>query len=156
MSTKTSNLGLTIWNDTDPVDFEEINSNFQTIDRLVSCIESGIVTTSYNGETTTDVNWYYKKYSDGVTEACAILLCNTLTCNTGTAAPYASAVSTINFPFTFSTIYNIQMNLVSETTGWIANTSVSLDRATFKVCNIVQETEATYKQVCVSVKGKIN
>ena len=48
------------------------------------------------------------------------------------------------------------MNLVSETTGWIANSSVSLDRATFKVCNIVQETEATYKQVCVSVKGKIN
>ena len=58
MSSKTSNLGLTIWNDTDPVDFEEINSNFQAIDRLVSCIESGIVTTSYNGETTTDVNWY--------------------------------------------------------------------------------------------------
>ena len=156
MSSKTSNLGLTIWNDTDPVDFEEINSNFQTIDGLANCIESGIVTVSYNGGTNTDVNWYYKKYSDGVAEACVILSYNTLTCNTGTAAPYESTVSTINFPFTFSAIYNIQMNLVSETTGWIANTSVSLDRAAFKVCNIVQETEATYKQVCVSVKGKIN
>lgn len=149
MSSKTSNLGLTIWNDTDPVDFEEINSNFQTIDGLANCIESGIVTV-------TDVNWYYKKYSDGVAEACAILSYSTLTCNTGTAAPYESAISTINFPFAFSTVYNIQMNLVSGTTGWITNTSVSLDSASFKICNIVQESASAYKQVCVSVKGKIN
>lgn len=155
MSRKTSNLGLTVWNDTDPVDFEEINSNFQTIDGLINCIESGIVTVSYNGETNADVKWYYKKYSDGIAEACAILFCNTLTCNTGTAAPYESAVSTIKFPFTFSTVYNIQTNLVSGTTGWIANTSVSLDSVSFKICNIVQETEASYKQVCVSIKGKI-
>ena len=72
MSSITSNLGLTIWNESDPVNFEDINNNFEKIDRLVNCIESGIVTSTYTGGTNPTAEWRYKKYSDGTDDMSAV------------------------------------------------------------------------------------
>ena len=61
MSSKTSKLGLTIWNDTDPVNFEEMNANFKKIDGLVNCIESGTVTSTYTAGLNSTIEWHNKK-----------------------------------------------------------------------------------------------
>ena len=59
MSTTTSNLELTKWADTDYVNFEEMNENFQKIDDSLS---DGIV------EIGTEGNWQYRKWRSGFVE----------------------------------------------------------------------------------------
>ena len=59
MPDKTKNLGLTIWNDTDYVDFEEINDNFKKLDNSSICKESGIATASYTGGLSASKNSYF-------------------------------------------------------------------------------------------------
>ena len=49
MATKTPKLGLNIWLESDPVNFEEVNENFKKIDDMVMCIASGEVSSSYSG-----------------------------------------------------------------------------------------------------------
>ena len=70
---KTKNLGLNIWLENEPVNFEEMNENFEKIDHFVSCTESGVKTASYSGGSDTVANWRYKKYSDGTVEMSAKL-----------------------------------------------------------------------------------
>ena len=59
MSTTTSNLELTKWADTDYVNFEEMNENFQKIDYSLA---DGIV------EIGTEGNWQYRKWRSGFLE----------------------------------------------------------------------------------------
>ena len=59
MSTTTSNLELTKWADTDYVNFEEMNENFQKIDYSLA---DGIV------EIGTEGNWQYRKWRSGFVE----------------------------------------------------------------------------------------
>lgn len=58
-SMKTANLGLHIWNDTDYVDFEEMNENFQKIDSIAPDF---IVASGKNGI------WNWKKWNSGIVE----------------------------------------------------------------------------------------
>lgn len=155
MSSKTSNLGLTIWNDIDPVNFEEINDNFKKIDTLINCIESGTVTSTYTGGIYTEAEWHYKKYTDGSVDMSTVLYFNNLKCNGGTEPPYYSDDSTVNFPFNFSKIYDIQMHLVSNTFDWISNiTGATIsDYVKFRIFNTLKENTGTYKQIFINVKG---
>ena len=59
MSTTTSNLELTKWADTDYVNFEKMNENFQKIDDSLadSIVEIG-----------TEGNWQYRKWRSGFVE----------------------------------------------------------------------------------------
>ena len=98
MSSNTSNLGFTIWNESDPVNFEDINNNFEKIDRLVNCIESGVVTSTYTGGINPTAEWRQKKYSDGSVDMSTVLYFSNLTCNGGTEPPYYSVNSSVNFP----------------------------------------------------------
>lgn len=155
MSSTTKNLGLTIWNDTDPVNFEEINSNFKKIDSLVNCIESGIVTSTYTEGYQSNIEWHYKKYSDGSVDMSGILYYTNLKCNQGSEAPYYSGVSTVNFPFAFSKVYNVQMHLVSNTFEWLVNVTGETvsDSVMFRLFNMQIENNENYKQVFINVKG---
>ena len=155
MPDKTKNLGLTIWNDTDYVDFEEINDNFKKLDNASISKESGIATASYTGGLSASANWYYKKYTDGTIEMSAHLQYTNLKCNAGDSSPYYSGTSTISFPFQFSNIYDVQMHLSSNTMGWISDITGEsiLDCIMFRLLNTQKENENEYKQVFVSVKG---
>lgn len=158
MSSNTSNLGLTIWNESDPVDFEDINNNFEKIDRLVNCIESGTVTSTYTGGINSTAEWRYKKYSDGSVDMSTVLYFSNLTCNGGTEPPYYSVNSSVNFPFNFSRIYDVQMHLVSNNSGWLSNvTGATINNSiSFKLFNITKETEDAYKQIFISIKGVLS
>ena len=154
---KTTNLKLNTWLENDPVDFEEINENFNIIDSLPICIESGTKTGTYTGGTTTVNTWRYKKYSDGSIEMFTKLEFDNLKCNSGTEAPYYSGSSKVTFPFALKAVRDVQMHLASNTIGWISDTTGRnvIDYVSFRIAAIHKEDSAEYKQVFINVKGEI-
>ena len=83
MPNTTSKLGLNTWLENDVVDFEEINENFEKLDNMVMCIESGTKTANFSGGTTSVATWRYRKYSDGTVEMSAKLEFTNLKCDGG-------------------------------------------------------------------------
>lgn len=155
MPNLTENLGLTTWLENDIVDFDQLNANFEKLDSMVMCIESGTKTASYSGGSDSVATWHYKKYSDKSIEMCAKLNFVNLKCNGGTGSPYYSGDSTVYFPFTFSEIYDVQMHLASNTIGWISDITQKsvLDFLRFRIMATEYESTNVYKQVFVSLKG---
>lgn len=157
-SDKTLNLGFHSWIETDAVNFEEINENFDKIDNLVHCTESGIMTMPYTNGSNTTAEWYYRKYSDGMVEACADLTYTNLICDQGSEAPYYSAKhSEITLPFTFARVYDLQMHLASNSMSWVTNITGSniSNRVIFRLFNVTVESSELYKQVFVHIVGRI-
>lgn len=157
MASKTDKLKLNIWEETDVVNFEEVNENFKTLDGMVMCIESGTKTAPYTGGYGDSIaTWHYKKYSDGTIDMSAKLIYSNLKCNGETAqGVFYSGSSKVTFPFEFRDVFDIQMHLASNSNGWISdisNKSIYND-LTFRLLAVHKETEEMYKQVFVNVKG---
>ena len=157
MPKTTPNLGLKTWLENDVVDFEQINENFEKIDSMVMCIESGAKTAGYTGGSNGTTTWRYKKYSDGTVEMSAKMEFTNLKCNGGgeEGSPYYSGTSTVLFPFAFSTVYDVQMHLASNTFGWVSDITGHsvVDQVIFRAFSLYEETEEAYKQVFINVKG---
>lgn len=157
MPNKTANLELNTWLENEVVDFEEVNANFEKIDKLVSCVESGIKTANYTGGSDSVAKWRYKKYSDGTVEMSTVIYFTNLKCNGGVKAPYYSGSSTINFPLSLSAVYNVQMHLASNTFGWVSNITgkTVADSVMFRLMSLEYESNEEYKQVFINVKGVV-
>lgn len=157
MPNKTANLELNTWLENEPVDFEEVNANFEKIDKLVSCVESGNKTSNYTGGSESVAKWRYKKYSDGTIEMSTVIYFTNLKSNGGAKAPYYSESSTIYFPFSLNEVYNVQMNLASSSFGWVSNITGKsvLDSVTFRLMSPESESTEVYKQVFIDIKGVI-
>jgi len=157
MPNKTTNLGLNTWLEDEVVDFSEINDNFTKVDSLVSCIESGTTTSNYTGGSDSVANWRYKKYTDGTIEMSTVIYFTNLKCNGGAEAPYYSGSSKIYFPFTLSSVYNVQMHLASNTFGWVSNITGKTvsDYVMFRLMSLEYESTEEYKQVFINVKGVV-
>lgn len=152
---QTANLKLNTWLENEPVNFEEVNENFEKIDKLPFCIESGTKAGTYTGGSNGSNTWRYKKYSDGTIEMSTKLEFDSLKCNGGTEAPYYSGDSKVTFPFALKEVYDVQMHMNSNTIGWVANVTNRsiLDSVTFKVAAVYKENDLVYKQVFINVKG---
>lgn len=157
MPNKTTNLDLNTWLENEVVDFSEVNANFEKIDSLVSCIESGTKTSNYTGGSDSVAKWRYKKYSDGTVEMSAKLGFTNLKCNGGSRSPYYSGTSNVYFPFTLTEVYDVQMHLASNTIGWVSDITGKsvLDMVMFRVMATESESTEKYKQVFIQVKGVI-
>lgn len=158
MASKTTNLGLNTWNETDIVNFEEMNQNFETIDTLVHCVESGYITAPYTNGSNTTAEWYYRKYSDGMVEVSADLTYTQLICDQGSAAPYYSAKhSEVTLPFVFDRVYDLQMHIASNSMSWVTNITGSniSNRVIFRLFNMAVESSELYKQVFIHIKGRV-
>lgn len=155
MPNQTANLQLNTWLENEAVDFEDINANFEKIDSLVSCVESGVKTANYTGGTDSVAKWRYKKFSDGTVEMSAKMEFSNLKCNGGATSPYYSGTSTVYFPFTLTGVYDVQMHLASNTIGWVSDITGKsvLDKVMFRVMSTALESSDTYKQVFIQVKG---
>ena len=155
MPNQTTNLKLNTWLENEVVDFEEVNTNFEKIDKLVSCVESGTKTSNYTGGSDSVAKWRYKKYSDGTIEMSAKLGFTNLKCNGGTQSPYYSGTSNVYFPFTLTEVYDVQMHLASNTIGWVSDITgkTVLDMVMFRVMATESETTEKYKQIFIQVKG---
>lgn len=155
MPNKTKNLGLNTWLESEVVDFEQVNENFETLDAMPMCIESGTKTANYTGGVSGTTVWRYKKYSDKTIEMSTKMEFTNIKCNGGDVSPYYSGISEVHFPFTLSSVYCVQMHLASNTFGWVTNITGSsvLDLVKFRILNPTKEEEGTYKQVFITVKG---
>lgn len=155
MPNTTSKLSLNTWLENDVVDFEKVNENFEKLDNMVMCIESGTKTANFSGGTTSVATWRYRKYSDGTVEMSAKLEFTNLKCNGGSSSPYYSGDSKVYFPFSFSSVYDVQMHLASNTIGWVSDITGKsvLDYVMFRVMGTAYESENVYKQVFITVKG---
>ena len=155
MANKSEKMGFNIFLDTDVVDFELINENFNKLEGAVICTESGTKTSSYTGGVSGSATWRYKKFSDGTIEMSAKMEFDNLKCNGGTASPYYSGDSTVYFPFTLSAVYDVQMHLASNTIGWVSDITGKsvLDYVMFRVMATAKEDNYEYKQVFINVKG---
>lgn len=155
MATKTPKLGLNIWLESDQVNFEEVNENFKKIDDMVMCIESGEVSSSYSGGVSGSTTWKYKKYSDGTIDMSTKMEFTNIKCNGGSSAPYYSGILSLYLPFTLSQVYDVQMHLASNTIGWVSDITGQsvLDKVTFRLLAMENESDYKYKQVFINVKG---
>ena len=158
MPNQTKNLGLNTWLENEIVDFEQVNENFEKLDGMAMVIESGTKTASYTGGVNGTAAWRYKKYSDGTIEMSTKLEFTNIKCNGGEQAPYYSGASNVYFPFEFSSVYDVNVHMSSNTIGWasdITNRSV-LDHISFRIMSMYKETENVYKQIFINVKGMVN
>lgn len=155
MASKSEKMGFNIFLDTDVVDFELINENFNKLENAVICIESGTKTSSYTGGVSGSTTWRYKKFSDGTIEMSVKMEFDNLKCNGGTTSPYYSSDSKVYFPFTLSSVYDVQMHMASNTIGWVSDITdkSALDHVMFRVMATVKEDNYEYKQVFINVKG---
>lgn len=155
MSNVTDNLQFNVWLEDDVVNFEEINANFEKLDSMVMCVESGTKTSAYSGGSSSNATWKYKKYSDGTIEMSSKLEFTNLKCNGGSAAPYYSGSVLVNFPFDLKEVYDVQMHLASNTIGWVSDITGKsvLDSVNFRVMGMSSESTYVYKQVFINVKG---
>lgn len=155
MANQTARNKFNIFLENDVVDFEQINANFEKLDGMCLCTESGTKAANYTGTTSGSILWRYKKYADNTVEMDVKLEFGNIKCNGGSAAPYYSGQVTVYFPFNFSDVYNIQMHMTSNTVGWVQDITAkgSRDSVTFKVLSMTNESVNVYKEISLSVKG---
>lgn len=156
MPTPTENLKLNIFNEDEVFDVDQINENFQKLDAVPVCIETGVTTASYSGALAGSANWRYRKFNDGTAEMSTAISFTTLRANQGDAVPYYSNAINLNFPFQMASVYDVQMHMASNTKGWIIDTSNNLitSGVTFVLASSVKESDADYyKQVFIHIKG---
>lgn len=155
MANQTSKNKFNTFLENDAVDFELINENFEKLDAMSLCTESGTKAANYNGTTSGSILWRYKKYADKTVELDVKLEFGNIRCNGGSAAPYYSGQINVYFPFKFSSITNIQMHMTSNTVGWVHDITPkgSLDSVSFKVLSMTYESENVYKEISLNVKG---
>lgn len=158
MASKSEKMGFNIFLDTDVVDFELINENFNKLENAVICMESGTKTSSYTGGVSGSTTWRYKKFSDGTIEMSVKMEFEDLRCNIGQTSPYYSSDAKVYFPFNLSSVTDVQMHLASNTIGWVSDITGKgvLDHVLFRVMATAKENNYEYKQVFINVKGVLS
>lgn len=156
MSNLTNNIGFNIFLENDYVDYELINRNFEKLDTMVLCVESGDKSASYSGAATGNATWHYKKYSDGTIDLYTKIGFDTLKCNQGSKAPYYTTDCKVYFPITITKIDCIQMYMGSSTVGWVNNVTGKdvTDVVTFNIMSMESESVYVPKQIFINVKGR--
>lgn len=158
MASKSEKMGFNIFLDTDVVDFELINENFNKLESAVICVESGTKTSAYTGGVSGSTTWRYKKFSDGTVEMSTKMEFEDLRCNIGQTSPYYSSDSKVYFPFNLSSVTDVQMHLASNTIGWVSDITGKgvFDHVLFRVMATAKENNYEYKQVFINVKGVLS
>ncbi len=155
MANLTEKNGFNIFLENDVVDFELINANFEKLDGMCLCTESGTKAGNYSGVTSGTILWRYKKYADKTVELSVKMEFGNIRCNSGTNAPYMSGQINVYFPFKLSNVFNIQTNMSSNTVGWVHDITPNgaLDCVSFKVASMQLESVNVYKEISINVKG---
>lgn len=156
MSTLSTNMEFNLFLESDVVDFELLNANFEKLDKMVLCTESGEKTANYSGGTTGNATWKYKKYSDGTIDLYTAMSLDNLKCSQGSQAPYYTSDCKVYFPFTITKIDNVQMHMSSETKGWVCNLTGKdvVDYILFNIMGMESENNYVFKKVFIDVKGR--
>ena len=177
-SKKSKNLNMNLFLETDYVDFEDINNNFEIIDSKPFCVKSGFTIAKYqqyilsNGNentqygSETDVKWYYKVYNDKTFEMYAKIELTNLQCITAIGSLYRSGYVRVAIPskysdnttFNIASIRDIKLSLSSDSYDWpVLTTRSSInDYFTFRLVGPKAEKTSIYRQIFLNVKGEIS
>ena len=153
----TTNMQFNTFLESEIVDIDKINENFEKLDKFVLAIEGGEKTAAFSGGATGNVVWKYKKFSDGSIELYTKLDLSNLKCSNGSKAPYYSNDMKVMFPFQMLDIDNVQLQMRSTNTlGWADDVTGKdiLDYVLFRVTGMNSENTAAFKQVYINVKGR--
>lgn len=156
MSNLTPNMSFNTFLESEVLDFEKINENFEKLDGYALCIESGEKTATYSGGASGNATWRYKKYSDGTIELYTKLDLDSLKCSSGASNPYYSSDVKVMLPISITSIDGVQMHLSSDTTGWVCDKTGKsvLDYVLFKVMSTALESTNIFKRISIEVKGR--
>nr|DAI11830.1 MAG TPA: hypothetical protein [Caudoviricetes sp.] len=156
MPNQTAKMQFNTFLENDVVDWSLINDNFEKLDNVVLCVESGEKTAAYSGGVTGNATWRYKKYSDGSIELYTKMEFDNIKCNGGASSPYYSGTSKVMFPFRLTAVHDVQMHLASNTIGWVSDITGKsvIDYVMFRVMSTAYESTNIYKQVFINVKGR--
>ena len=156
MPTQSTNLSLKLFLESDVVDFEDINSNFEAIDAHIGFKDTTSGTSSYSGAASGTTTWKITKFYDNTVEMTTVLNLSTVACSTGSAMPYYSSSISLYFPVALTSFDFVSLNLQSEgTAGWISDDTAqtNVDHLTFRIASVSSESSAVFKRVFVKVKG---
>lgn len=156
MPNQTKNLRFNVFLENEPVDFEQINANFEKIDSLLNCVEHGTKSTNYSGGATGTANWTYRKYSDGSIELYTVVDVSTMKCNIGDEMPFSSSAVDVPLPFKVNVksllthLSTSVMNIVTDETN-----SAAKNNLVFTLKGFANETATLSKRLFIHVKGDV-
>lgn len=157
MPNSTANLGLNIFLEDEVFDVDQVNENFQKLDVVPMCTETGTMTSYYSGASVGTITWYYKRYQDKTIELNASVSLNLLITKNGTSQPYYSDTVEVGLPVQFSSIYDAHISVASNTQCWpsIIASSRIIDSLNFVLLskNKVTSTTNNFKTIFIQVKG---
>ena len=158
MPNQTSKLSLNTFLENEAVDFELINDNFEKIDSLVLCMESGEKTATYSGAVSGNATWYYRKYSDGTMDLYTRLDIDSVKCSSGSKFPYYSGDIKLLFPVELTSVLEKQFQLSSKTIGWVQDVTdkSNKDYVLFRIISTAVESTYIFKQIFINIKGRWN
>lgn len=156
MSNLTPNMGFNTFLESEAIDFEKINENFEKLDGYALCIESGEKTAAYSGGASGNVTWRYKKYSDGTIELYTKLDIGNLRCSNGGKAPYESDSVTVNLPLQIKYIDDVHMHVASSGFTMIHDITAkaTTDSVLFKLATLEPESINAFRRIYIGVKGR--
>ena len=109
MSSLSSNLGLKLFDESDYVDFEDINNNFELLDTANACKSVDTATSTYTNGSSSVANWYIKRYASSYTECETTLNFASLSASSssssytvGDTSLYAVAVTELTLPVAYT------------------------------------------------------
>lgn len=159
MAVKTENLNLNTWLESDYVNFEEINENFETIDTFIVATEAGTVTSTYTDGSgiSGNITWRYKKYSNKTIEIVAAVDVHNWLANTqfGETGIYGTTDMTINMPFSFVNLYDTHVNVQCPNAMLIFNKTAITEATalTIQAAGFTSETDTDTKRIILNIRG---
>lgn len=170
MGSKSKNLNFNIFNEDDYVDFDQINHNFNLLDGMGLCVESGSIDSTAGG---VSVTWRYKKFLNSsstpkytIDASCTVLSDDSWSCKDditkGRQSCWVSRAITVPLPSVISmvNIYDLQgsIRLSTATTdpniNWIGFEKLDTDGAIkFRAISPVNEASGIAKVACLNVKA---
>lgn len=156
MPNTTAKIGFNTFLENDVLDFEKVNENFEKLDKMLLCVESGEKTATYSGDTSGNATWKYRKYSDGSIDFYTKLELSNTKCSNGSSTPYYSGTFKVLFPFQLTSVDDVQMHVSSTSNTWIADVTDRsiVDNVSFNILSSTSESAAVHKTVYISVKGR--
>lgn len=156
MPNQTAKMQFNTFLENDVVDWEKINENFEKLDNVVLCVESGEKTAAYSGASSGNAVWRYKKYSDDSVEMCTSIDFSTLRCSSGGKSPYYSDSVIVNYPFVFTKIDNVETHVLSSSPVILSDitSKTATDSMVFRLNSINIENANESRRIFIGVKGR--
>lgn len=163
--TSSSRYGFNIFVDTDKVNINKINENFQNLDGMYLCRNREIISTQVSGDVTGTMSWVVETSSNKIVRYYGRLVITNLLVNKtleNRSAWFRTDNIVVKLPKQLNALNNVQITLQdnggNEYPKIIRNVTQETDekkQITFRIISELKETTLTRKVVYFSVDGTV-